>query len=76
MKYKMTPSGQIVPVYIDATPPIDRRVIFSLPAKVARGAYRNPKGGCLGGASSTKDLYASADRSALLAYAAKGYGRR
>jgi hypothetical protein len=70
-RYRLTPGGQFVPDF-GATPAIDRRVIHSLGAKVARGARKPKGGGCPGGAALTKTIYASADRSSLLRYAAKG----
>jgi hypothetical protein len=69
--YKLSPGGQFVPAF-GPTPEIDRRLIHSIGAKTARGAYRAKGGGCIGGAALTKTIYASADRRNLLNYATKG----
>ena len=75
VKYKLTPGGQFV-VDVGPTPDLatfaGKRARTNA-AKVARGAYKSKGGGCIGGAALTKTIYASADRSSLLRYAAKGY---
>jgi hypothetical protein len=71
VKHKLSPGGQFI-VDAGATPEIDIRLIKKCPLKTARGAFKKRGAGCIGGAITTKNLYATADRRALLSYAYKG----